>query len=131
MVNCRVNPSKTRTIFFTLRKLCFPRRLRVGSGVDIKRFDQINYFSVILDKRLRTLKTNRTICCSVYPIFVDCKSYLNVNNKLVIYKWFIRSSLYRYIQIQFGFSVLNTSFNRQHLVRNRYFRYILGILSYR
>lgn len=125
-----INLEKTEAIIFTRKRIVYPPTIKV-SGHSVQWSDSVKYLGTILDYRLRsgpaiTYRVNKafTVLKILYP-FINKKSKLRTNLKLLLYKTCVRSTLL------YAAPVWSTAANYQLLkvqrIQNKYLRIILDM----
>lgn len=120
-------------LFFNRRRSIMPPEIKVNNTA-IKWFDSVRYLGIVSDKRptfsaqmnYAVLKANKTTCLK-YPLF-NCKSSLDVNDKLNIYKALTRPTIAYSCPVWCSDS--NASFNKLQLVQNKCLRCVLNASRY-
>lgn len=127
----RVNPAKTEHILFT-RKRKIPRDLRLNyCGDDIRRVEKLKLLGLVIDEKLsysshiqRAVMRTNDVTRRLNPL-LKRNSGLSVDNKLTLYKIFIRSILTYAIQIWHTASRINML--KVQIVQNKVLRNILNL----
>lgn len=92
----QINPAKTKAIFFTKSPVTRPNRRITLNNVGIDWVNQVKYLGLVFDKRLTWCENTKFLLRKGHGQFMmlysllNRKSLLNVRNKLLLYKIFIR-----------------------------------------